>query len=309
MAVTGSVPAGQLGFTLPHEHVMVDFAGAEQVSPERYERDAVVNAALPHLRRIRELGCRSFVDCTPAYLGRDPIALRRLSRESGVRIITNTGYYGARDDRHLPPHAFEETSGQLADRWIGEWRNGIDGTGVRPGFIKIGVDRGSLAPIDAKLVRAAARAHRETGLTIAAHTGPADPALEQIEILKDEGISPSAWIWVHAQVEEDPAKHAKVARLGGWVEFDGVGPDTIERHVGLLQNMKARNLLDRALISQDSGWYAVGEPGGGDFHGYATLQTTFLPALRKAGFTQREVHRLTVENPAKAFGIRQRLGS
>jgi phosphotriesterase-related protein len=61
------------------------------------------------------------------------------------------------------------------------------------------------------------------------------------------------------------------------------------------------------LISQDAGWYTVGEPGGGDFRGYDTLQAEFLPALRQAGLTDDEVRRLTVENPARAFGVRKRL--
>ena len=72
--------------------------------------------------------------------------------------------------------------------------------------------------MDAKLVRAAARAHLATGLTIAVHTGPAEGAFEQMEILKEEGVDPSAWIWVHAQGERDKAKHVGAAqqrRLGG----------------------------------------------------------------------------------------------
>src|SRR5512136_1119403 len=102
MTVRGPVPAPDLGMTLMHEHVMVDFAGAAQVAKDRYDPDEVFRVVLPHLASIRSLGCRTLVECTPAYLGRDPVLLTRLSGASGVRLITNTGYYGASDGKYLP---------------------------------------------------------------------------------------------------------------------------------------------------------------------------------------------------------------
>ncbi len=105
---TGPIAADALGVTLAHEHVLVDFVGADRVSPSRYDRDAAFARALPHLERIYSLGCRTLVECTPAYLGRDPELLRRLSRASKLHILTNTGYYGAANDKFLPPHAFTE---------------------------------------------------------------------------------------------------------------------------------------------------------------------------------------------------------
>ena len=142
-----------------------------------------------------------------------------------------------------------------------------------------------------------------TGLTIASHTGPGVPALEQLEVLCEEGVDASAWIWVHAQSERDDDLHARAAEQGAWVEFDGIGPKTVDRHVALASEMKRRGFLDRALVSHDAGWYRVGEPGGGQFRPFDTLYTTFLPALREAGFTDSEIHGLTVENPARAFAI------
>ena len=117
------------------------------------------------------------MECTPAYLGRDPVLLQRLSRAASLQILTNTGYYGAANDKFLPPHAFTESADQLAARWIREARDGIDGTGVRPAFMKIGVDAGPLSAVDEKLVRAAARTHRATGLPIYSHTGNGIAAL------------------------------------------------------------------------------------------------------------------------------------
>ena len=188
--VEGPVSPDALGVTLIHEHVMVDFIGAAHVSPERYDADEVFRVALPFLEQFRALGGCSLVECTPAYIGRDPGLLRRLAEASGVRLITNTGYYGAANDKYLPAHAFTETAEQLADRWLRECERGIDGTGIFPGFIKIGVDTGPLSEVDAKLVRAAARVHQRTGLTIASHTGPGVPAMAQIDLLEELGVSP-----------------------------------------------------------------------------------------------------------------------
>lgn len=306
MTVTGFVDANQLGTVLPHEHVMVDFVGADQVNRDRYDRDEVFKVVLPHLKQAKQAGSDTLVECTPAYLGRDPVLLKRLSETSGMHLLTNTGYYGARDGRYLPQHAYTESADQLAKRWLGEWKSGIEGSGVRPGFIKIGVDDGPLTEVNQKLVRAAARTHLENGLTIACHTGDGAAAIQEMAILREEGVDPSAWIWVHAQNEQDQKLHIRAAEQGGWVEFDGIGPQTIERHVELVRNMKQHGLLSRVLLSHDAGWYSVGEPQGGKFRPYTRLFQRFLPALQEANFSDEEVRLLTDRNPAEAFAVRVR---
>jgi phosphotriesterase-related protein len=306
MTVRGPIAMEQMGMTLPHEHVLVDFIGADQASPDRYDRDAVFEAVLPHVQQLRTLGGQTLIECTPAYLGRDPRLLEWLSEATGLHILTNTGYYGARDDQHLPAHAFSESADALAARWMRDWEEGLDGTDIRPGFMKIGVDSGPLSDVDRKLVQAAARAHRRTGLTIAAHTGPAVPAFEELDVLKREGVDPSAWIWVHAQAEQDTTRHVEAARRGAWVEFDGLGPDQIERYVALAAAMKEHGLLHRVLVSHDAGWYHVGEPGGGAFRPYDTVFTGLMPALSNAGFTDAEIRQVVVTNPAEAFAVRVR---
>src|SRR3954454_20486394 len=135
MTVRGPIPPGEMGPTLPHEHVLVDFVGAGEASRDRYDSDEVYRIALPHLKRIREQGIHTLVDCTPAYLGRDPALLRRLSEASGLNILTPTRYYGASRGKFLPDHAHIESAKELAARWLREWRDGIEGTGIRPGFI------------------------------------------------------------------------------------------------------------------------------------------------------------------------------
>jgi phosphotriesterase-related protein len=295
--VQGKVPAKALGVTLMHEHVLVDFIGADQVRRDRYNAEEVIRVVLPHLRRIRELGCRTLVECTPAYLGRDPLLLRRLAEASGIRLITNTGYYGAGGGKYLPRDAREQSAEWIAERWIAEFRHGIEDTGIKPGFIKIGVNNGPLNPIDAKLVRAAALAHRETGLTIACHTGDGAAAIEETEILKQEGVAPSALIWVHAQNGE-PEILGRLARAGVWIEFDGVDDKALSRRV---EQVKSLQLIGRVLTSLDAGWFHVGEPGGGSFRSYEYYFTTFLPALRKAGVAEAGIRQMTVEGPSLAL--------
>ena len=306
MTATGPVAPAEMGFTLTHEHVLVDFIGADQVTSDRYDPDEAFGIILPYLRRARELGCEAFVECTPAYIGRDAALVKRLAEATGIRMLTNTGYYGAADDKFVPAHAYRETADRLADRWEAEWRDGIEGTDVRPGFIKIGVDQGSLSPIDEKLVRAAARTHLRTGLTVMSHTGPATPAREQLAVLREEGVHPSAWIWTHAQAERDNSRHREAAAAGAWIAFDGVHRNAVDRDLTHLRAMKADGLLDRVLLSHDAGWYSPGEPKGGEFRPFVDLFETFLPALEADGFTDDEIRLLTVENPRRAFEIEVR---
>ena len=143
-----------------------------------------------------------------------PKLLQRLSKATGVKFLASTGYYGARQGKFLPAHAHQESADELAKRWTGEWKDGIEDTGVQPGFIKTGVDAGPLTDINRKLVQAAARCHLKTGLTLAAHTGDGKAAQEWVAVLRKESVSPSAGIWVHAQNERNSEVHLQVARAG-----------------------------------------------------------------------------------------------
>jgi len=306
MTINGPVSASDMGITLSHEHILVDFIGADSISDQRWDKSRVSKIVLPYLKQIKKLGCKTFVDCTPAYLGRDPLLLKSVSDSSGLNILTNTGYYGAGNDKYLPGFAFKETADQLASRWTNEWEKGIDGSGIKPGFIKIGVGSGSLSDLHKKLVIAAARTHMKTGLTIASHTGPSIPAFEEIEILKNEGVSPEAFIWVHAQVEKDISMHIRAAKMGAWISLDGINDNNLEDYIRMLKNMKESCLLDKVLLSHDAGWYHPGEENGGQYRGYATLFEKLIPQLQKENFSEKEIHQLLVLNPAEAFTIRVR---
>lgn len=303
MTVTGPVAPEEAGPMLPHEHVIDRFGEPPARRPD-YDLARLFETVVPRLERVKALGCGTIVDCTAAYFGRDPLILKQLAERSGLRLVTNTGYYAAADDRYVPSHAYNETADQLAARWLREWNEGVDGTGIRPGFIKTAVDAGPLSDIDRKLVRAAARVHRESGLTLAVHTAENVPAArEQLTVLREEGVAPEAWIWVHAHTVEDVEALAEAGEQGAWLSFDGLQPDTIERHRELVQVMKRRGLLGRVLLSHDGTSYP---PEGADPRPYDTLFEAFIPALEASGFSEEEVRTLTVENPRRAFTIRVR---
>ncbi len=296
--VLGPVAPADLGVTLIHEHIMCDFVGADKTGPHRWDPGEVAAAMLPYLTTLREAGARTFVDCSPKYIGRDPSLLRRLSEASGLHIVTNTGLY---KEPYLPRYALEGTAESLADDWTREAAEGIDGTGVRPGFIKIAANEGPLSPVQRKIVRAAALTHLRTGLTIASHTTVGGTALEELDVLAGEGVGCSAFIWVHADAEADAGLRREAAARGAWVELDAVDPDSPERHLRMLRELSDAGFADRVLVSQDRGWYNVGEPTGGGVRGYEKLLTGFVPALRKSGFEEQTVTGMLVDNPRRAL--------
>jgi phosphotriesterase-related protein len=307
MTVAGAIDASNLGRTLVHEHILVDFIGAAKTSKDRWDRSAVIKKVAPLLEELKGTGCKSLVDCTPNFLGRDVLLLKEISEKTGIQIVTNTGYYGGSDEKFIPVDAFKESEYELSETWVHEYYKGIDGTAIRPGFIKISVNDGPLTEMSARLIKAAAITHVETGLTIASHTGPYVPAHEQLEILEDFRVRPSAFIWVHAQNEKQWKYYKKVAAQDGWVSLDGLNDDNVEDYVSRFLFMKKNNLLRRTLISQDAGWYDPEKPDGGEVRGYTTLFSKLIPALKEKGVTNGEIEQVITANPKEAFTIQKRM--
>jgi len=306
MTVSGPIDPSLMGTTLPHEHFLVDFIGADSTGYHRWNKDTVIARVLPFVQEARAAGINTIIECTPAFLGRDPLLLKRISQNSGINILTNTGFYGAFQNKALPEEALTMTADAMAGIWIGEWENGIENTGIKPGFIKIAVPGDStLSPVHEKLVRAAAKTHLATGLTINAHTGPDAPAMAEIRILKEEGVDPSALVWTHAQ-GGTPEGHIAAAREGCWVSLDNVMTDNFEQYVKMLVNLKQNDLLSHVLISHDAGYYDVIDPASVEYRGYMAIFTHLKPALLQQGFTQDEWNLLTVTNPREAYTVRVR---
>ena len=300
--IQGKQPATADKVWLSHEHILVDFIGANHIQPENVNHQDVIDKVSPYLKALKEHKVDYFVDATPAYLGRDVRLLEKLSKIADITIITNTGFYGAIQKKYLPPMVENLTAEALAQQWTAEYENGIDGTSIKPGFIKIGIDTADpLHPLDAKLVKAAGLTHLKTGLTIASHTGPAQGLWPQLNTLKTMGVPLKSFIWVHAQFEEDNTSYLKAAKLGCWISLDGLGWE-LDKHIEKLVFAKKHGILDHILISHDAGWYDP-QKQVQDIKPYTNIFTQFWPALKARGFTEDEFNLLIRQNPRDAFAL------
>ena len=313
MTVTGPIPVEKMGTTLIHEHVFLDWSGADSIDASRWDQAGAFDKIAPFLIEAKQQGVHTFLECTPAYLGRNPELLKKLSRYTGLNMLTNTGYYGARNNQFIPTHVLNWTVDQLRNQWVQEFRVGIGQSGIKPGFIKISVDRDSLlSDIHERLVRAAAQTHLETGLAIVSHTGPDAPAFAQLALLEEEGVAPDAFVWTHAQRGSSEG-HIQAAQRGAWISLDNVkvgtsrsDKDEIQRYIDFLINLKRNNLLGRTLISHDAGWYTVGKSEDA-YRGYTAIFTDLIPRLlEEHSFTQDDIRQLLVENPGEAYALRVR---
>ena len=287
---------------LSHEHLLVDFIGADSIRPDSWDHEAIIREVLPYLEELKEFKVTYFVDATPNFLGRDVLLLEKIAKRTGLKILTNTGLYGARSNKFIPAYAYEMSAKDLAQSWIGEFEEGIDGTAIKPGFIKIGVDASDpLDPMHVKLLKAAALTHLQTGLTIASHTGAAAGLWPQLRLLKEMGVSADAFIWVHAQAEKDHANYLKAAEAACWISLDGLGWE-LEGHVEKILFAKKNGILDRILISHDAGWYDPQKTEQAIMP-YTVIFEKLYPALKSRGFTDEEFNLLISVNPSKAFSI------
>ncbi|GGY85306.1 aryldialkylphosphatase [Cellvibrio zantedeschiae] len=315
MSVLGAQPCSTMGFTLTHEHLFADLRSysEQQKNPLSLDINEVVATILPHLTEIQKLGCKTFIDCTAVGVGRNPPLLKALANASGMQIVTTTGAYLSNDSQFKPDYFDAMSAEALAQKWLGEWHEGIDGTGIKPGMIKIGVSGGRLTNDENKLMHAAILTHKKSGLVIGCHVGPwrevkpgvnGTSALEQIKLIKSAGASPNRWIWIHAQSEVDFQYHQQALAQGAWISYDGYRPEQTQQYLELITRIKAEGYLNRLLVSQDSGWYTAAEPKGGKFNSFAPLMTDLLPALKNRGFSSDELTQIFTRNPAEAFQIK-----
>jgi len=300
--VTGEIQPKEMGFTLPHEHILVDFIGAEETGKHRYNPEEVINIMFPYLLDIQKLGVKTFIDCTPMYLARDVKILKELANKTNLNILTNTGLYGR--EPYIPKHAYKESIEELANQWILETKEGIEDTLIKPGFIKTAVDGEEFTEIENKLIEVAAVASNETNLTIATHTCFGEKALQILKVLNDYNVKPQKWIFVHANIEEKLELILQVAEQGAWIELDGVGQEgQDEKILNILDILIDQDYEDQILLSQDAGCYFVGEPNGGEIRPFSPFITEFIPVLRDRGIQDELIQKFTINNPASAFSI------
>jgi len=298
-SVHGKMDISELGIAFTHEHVMSQF-GAEPAYVGEYDKELLFKQVIPYLKEVKALGVQTIFDCTTAYFGRNVNLLKEMADSAGIEVITNTGYYAGAKDRYVPESAYESTSEEIAEIWIDEFNNGIDDTGIKPGFIKLAYDDGDPSDIDSKLFIAGIHAHLKTGLTMAVHTGDNPQALhKQLQLLDEYGVSPSAWVWVHACNTKSDSLILAVAESGAWISLDKFKPHQVEDYISRISLLKEKGFLDQILLSHDGNSF----PRGRDIRGYQAVITDLVPALMESGFSEEEVNQMLVVNPQNAFRV------
>ncbi|NYF16644.1 phosphotriesterase-related protein [Microbacterium sp. AK009] len=300
--VLGDVEPEQLGFTLTHDHILVDGWGLRQLYEAILDDEQI---ALAELVRFREAGGGTVCDPTNVGLGRDPEALARLSRGSGVHIVMGAGWYR---EVVYPPAITTTSTSELAAVLVREITEGVGETGIRPGFIgEIGTERGHITPHQERVFRAAGRAHAETGVPILTHTTHwGELALEQLDLLAEEGVDPGAVIVSHLGDRKGVEHMLPIAERGAWINIDNLafvqGYAPLSFRIDNIVEMCQRGLAERVMLSNDI--CELGQLAAYGGVGYDNVLTNVIPLLRERGLSDSDIHQMTVLNPARAFVFR-----
>ena len=294
--VLGPVPAGDLGLTLSHEHLLCHPPGAGDGDPDLVLDDR--DAAIAELGAFKAAGGMTVVEVTPVDYGRDLDGLVELSRRSGVHIVAATGLH---KDQFSAPYTSRFDEDQLADTFMQDLHVGVNG--VRAGVIKLGSSQDQITSGERKAFTAAALAQRATGAPITTHTEAGRLALEQLELLIGAGADPERIIIGHLDRLLDTGYHEAVLRTGAYVSYDQVGKPkyaTDEQRAEALAALVARGHGAKLLISGDLGrksyWSVYGGKPGFDY-----IPKTFLSMLCAAGLTTGQAEALVADNPSRVF--------
>ncbi len=297
----GPISAGDLGLILPHEHIFVDLRTWESPGYAQADAGDVIRLMAPEIERAQAAGVTAIVECSTVGVGRRADIDRAVSVATGLPLIVPTGVYR---EPWIPDWIHDAPEDELAAWMLAELLGEIEASGVQAGWVKLSAGDEGLTRTESKVLRAAARASRETGAVIGSHTIRGRVVREQLDIIEATGYRPERFIWIHTQAEPDFDLHLEIGRRGAWLEYDSIGSEDpghdailIECILGLLE----AGLGDQLLLSHDRGWYDPAQPGGGTPKPYTYLSETFLPKLRAAGVDEETINRLTRENPFRAF--------
>src|SRR5262249_2301085 len=200
--VTGGCAPDALGLTLMHEHLLIGWPGWEAEAPlDRATRREHTLRCVDRLAELYDIGVRTMVDPCPIDLGRDVEFMAEVAQRSRVRIVCATGLY--KEDTGAPAYfkfrqQFGDALSEMTDVFVREITEGIGESGVRAGVIKVATGVGRITPYEELVLRAAARAHRATGVPVTTHTDEGTMGPEQLEILVAEGVAPAAVVVGHS---------------------------------------------------------------------------------------------------------------
>ena len=316
--VRGPLDAYKLGLTLPHEHICASSAGVMQIWPELFGgRANFIAKVVGKLKAARDEGVQTIVDVTPADVGRDIRLLAEVSRQSGMHIIACTGHW-LYPSLSMAARTVEE----LADFFLLEIDRGIEGTGIKPGVIKVATDHEGVTPFLEKALRAAARASKASGIPVTTHTYAADRIGEkQADIFENEGLNPAMVCLGHCDDTDDMSYLTGLVKRGYTIGMDHMtwGTDEAKEANAAALSWQQRAQSVKKLVDAGFGrqiflsndWYfgiSIAPSGFMDakekMNPDGMLFTTrkIIPYLKPLGVSDQAVRLMTVENPRRFFG-------
>ncbi|HEX2460313.1 MAG TPA: hypothetical protein VHJ58_09205 [Vicinamibacterales bacterium] len=316
--VTGAIDLAKLGFTLSHEHVCAASAGLWQAWPELFGgRAQLVRIAVEQLRQARDEGVDTLIDVTTIDLGRDIRLLEEVSRKSGLQVIACTGHW-LDPSRSMNARTVEE----LTEFFVREIERGIEGTDIRAGIIKV-ANGGMIDAFGEKLLRAAARASKATGVPITTHSPGGDRVGDkQAVIFESEGLGPSRVCIGHTDNSANDYQMG-LAKRGYYLGMDQLprggpaAPGTPLQQPGTLswdqryaqiKNLVDAGLADRLMLGNDHSIAMSLQPTAADRmrlaqnpDGILFVSRKAIPALRKIGVSEQAIRTMTVDVPRRFF--------
>jgi phosphotriesterase-related protein len=261
--VTGPIDAEKLGTTLIHEHLRVrdeavhdqwPSAGtAEEDPPHEVPPGGEEAIAVREAKAAIELGVKTICDPSAMFLGRDVAFMRRVSEASGLQVVACTGIYTY---DYLPQFLLNRDADQIADLFVSDIEQGIQGTEIKAAFIKCAADEPGVNENIEKIHRAAARASLRTGAPIMAHSRPAsNTGPRQIEIFLEEGVDPAKVQIAHTGDSDDLGYIEGLLETGVWIGLDRYGLNLYlpyEKRQATAKALLDRGYADRMFLAADS---------------------------------------------------------
>jgi phosphotriesterase-related protein len=312
--LTGDIASDKLGTTLMHEHVLW-FGGPRLEDPGYMPipddlQSESVDFAVSLLNDAARAGVDTVVDLTPFR----PLELyKHIADKTTVKVVASTGFY--RRAKIPGWMADMEDEKQMEELMLKELTEGIGGTKIKAGIIKVAGEGASLSDWEKKVFRAAAHVQKATGCPIATHTGG---PFEQFDLLMKTGADPNRIFLSHVDVgrKGKPGELITIAKEGGYLEADTFGQEFYtpwKELVSFLRSFCDAGLANKIFISIDSNWHW--ENGKKIFEGagppnfdpnaanrtFAYMMTDAVPLLLKSGFSKTEIHTFLVDNPRTFF--------
>lgn len=318
--VTGEISPEQLGVTLMHEHFLFGYPGyAGDVTLGPFRREEAMQACLAVAERLKSHGVKTVVDATTNEAGRNPEFLKELSERSGLQIICSTGYYY--EGEGAPAYfkfrrAFSDIQQEVYEMMMTEITEGIAGTVIKAGVIKLASSKGQITDYEQVFFRAAARVQRETVVPIITHTQEGTMGPEQAELLISEGADPGRIMIGHMVGNTDLSYHLRTLKKGVSIAFDRiglqkvVGMPTDEERLACLFGLIGAGFDGQLMLSHDTITVWLGRPYTPNEVAKKLLANwtpthlfeNILPALRRGGVTEASIQKMLVENPKRLFG-------